>query len=391
MNSIDFNNIEIAFVNKTNKQLKKMQLLFKIMNSPKMVKLGEYSLSLALKLHLPIRFIIKPTIFNHFCGGESINDCITTVKQLSNYKIGTILDYSVEGKETEADFEHCAEEIIANIRTAAQSRDIPFCVFKATGIARFELLEKLNASSELTNIEKEEYLNTKDSFYRICHASYESNVSTFIDAEESWIQNAIDNIYIEMARLYNKNRAIVFTTVQLYRIDRLSYMQNLIDIATNENFHIGFKLVRGAYHEKEIVRATEYKYDCPVFLQKEQTDNAYNEALALCISNLSRVSLCSASHNEESNLFLIKLMSENGISNENPKIYFAQLYGMSDNLSYNLANSSYNVAKYVPYGPVLEVIPYLMRRAEENTSISGQSSRELSLIKKEIKRRLLSK
>lgn len=387
MKYIDFNNTEVAFANKSNKELKKAHLIFKAINNPTIVRIGKAITLLAIKLHLPIRFILKPTIFDHFCGGENINDCISTVKMLSNYKIGTILDYSVEGKVTEKDFEYCANEIIANIHTAAQSTDIPFCVFKPTGIARLELLEKISNKNPLTSSEVEEYAKIKDRFQRICQNAYEANVRTFIDAEESWIQEAIDELCLLMMRQFNKHNAIIFNTIQLYRNDRLEYMHKILEIAKNEHFFLGFKLVRGAYHEKEIARAQENAYPIPVFEQKEMTDNAYDEALRFCISNINSISVCSASHNENSNQLLVELMADNNIEKENPNVFFAQLYGMSDHLSFNLAKAGYNVAKYVPYGPILEVLPYLMRRAEENTSITGQSSRELNLIKKEIDRR----
>ncbi|MFO0495378.1 MAG: proline dehydrogenase family protein [Flavobacteriia bacterium] len=385
---ISFDNTEIAFKSKSNKSLKRAYLLFKIIGNPSMVKLGKVATTAALNLRLPIKGLIKKTIFAQFCGGETIADCKSTIDLLGQYGIGTILDYSVEGKTSEEDFDATVKEIISTIETASKSKNIPFAVFKITGISRFSILEKANESIDnLTEKERSEYDSIVARINKICLAAFENQIPVFIDAEETWIQDTIDRITHQMMQTYNRENAIIFNTVQLYRHDRLSFLSNAIDVARKDGYHYGVKLVRGAYMEKERARAKEKGYPSPIQPDKIASDNDFDKALELVVNNIDVVSVCAGSHNEKSSLLLTELVKKNNIEKSDKRIYFAQLLGMSDHISDNLTHAGYNVAKYVPYGPVKEVMPYLLRRADENTSVAGQTSRELSLIMKEKKRR----
>ena len=385
---ITFENTEIAFKSKTDSDLVRAYWLFKIIGYPLVVKLGKWFTEIALKLKLPIDGIIKKTIFKQFCGGININDCESKIKELNDYKIGTILDYSVEGKTEESDFEKTTQEIISTIIKAKGNPAIPFAVFKVTGIASFNILEKANSiHNELNEQEKKSYLGIIQRVERICLKAYENNVPVFIDAEESWIQDSIDRITLAMIRKFNKEQAIVFNTLQMYRHDRIDFLKKLIEEARIGNYHSGIKLVRGAYMEKERDRAVLMGYTSPIQKTKNDSDEDYNHALEIICQNIDCLALCAGTHNEESSLYLSQLIEKNNINKNSKCIYFAQLLGMSDHISYNLAELNYNVAKYVPYGPIKEVLPYLLRRADENTSVAGQTSRELSLLSIEKNRR----
>jgi proline dehydrogenase len=389
---VSFDDTAIAFAGKSNKELNNAYLLFKSIGNNFLVKAGPSMVNLGLKLHLPITGLIKSTIFAHFCGGESISDCAHAIKQLSEYGVGTILDYSVEGEESEKGFDACEQETLATIARAKGDKAIPFCVFKVTGLARFALLEKLNDSNEtLTADEKREYEKVKSRIDNICKAAFNADVPILIDAEETWIQNSIDNLAESMKFQYNKEKAIVYNTIQMYRVEGLDLLKTAHKKAIENAYFLGIKLVRGAYMEKERARAEKMGYPSPIQPNKAATDADYNDGLHYCAENVDSIALCAGTHNEESSMLLISLMEQHKISHKDKHIYFSQLLGMSDHISFNVANAGYNVAKYVPYGPVKAVLPYLFRRANENTSISGQMGRELSLIVKERKRRKLEK
>jgi proline dehydrogenase len=354
------------------------------------VKAGRGTTSFFLNIGLPIQGMIKATIFKQFCGGETIEECTPTINSMWKNHVGTILDYSVEGKESAEDFEATTNEIIATINKAKNNEGIPFAVFKITGIAEFAILEKANTSeSDLNETEKTAYDLIVERVNRICKAAYESQVPLFIDAEETWIQDTIDRICHQMMEVYNKEKAIVFNTVQMYRHDRLAFLQESVAWATAQQLHYGVKLVRGAYMEKERNRAAEKGYLDPIQPDKQACDKDYNDALTFLVDHIDHIALCAGTHNEDSSAFLADLLEKKGVDKTDKRIYFAQLLGMSDHISYNLAHAGYNVAKYVPYGPVKEVIPYLFRRADENTSVKGQTGRELSLIRQEKQRRKL--
>lgn len=384
---ISFDNTEKAFISKSDKDLRRSYRLFKIIGNPTFVKLGGFFTPIALKLRLPIKGIIKNTIYKQFVGGETIEDCNKTIEALGKYNIGTILDYSVEGKEAEADFDACCKETLETIRRAHNDKHIPFCVFKVTGLARFALLEKVSAKQALSEEEKKEWERVRERVRKICEESHTNNKPVFFDAEESWIQVAVDDLCNENKARYNKEKAIVYNTYQLYRHDRFVYLEECIKHAKENKYHIGAKLVRGAYMEKERKRAKEMGYPSPIQPDKAGTDKDYNLALELCVKNKDHVNLCAGTHNEQSSMLLVELMAKNNIAPGDDRIYFSQLLGMSDHISFNLSLAGYNVAKYVPYGPVKEVLPYLLRRAMENTSVKGQTGRELSLIIKEKERR----
>ena len=387
---ISFDNTEIAFQSKSNSDLNRAYWLFKLIGNPTMVKVGKWSTNTALNIGLPINGLIKKTIFKQFCGGETIQECTKTIANLGKFGIGTILDYSIEGKTKEEDFDATVDEIIATIHAAKNDPTIPFAVFKVTGIGRFDSLEKANnGTSQLTENDRLAFQLIVSRVDKICLSAFENGVPLFIDAEETWIQDAIDTIVRDMMRKYNKEKAIVYNTLQMYRHDRLAFLHAEIEIARAEGFHYGVKLVRGAYMEKERLRAAEKGYPSPIQPDKITCDNDFNHALELVVKNIDSMALCSGSHNEKSALILTDLMTKKQIEKSDKRIYVAQLLGMSDHISYNLAYAGYNVAKYVPYGPVKEVMPYLLRRADENTSVAGQTGRELSLIMTERKRRKL--
>jgi proline dehydrogenase len=384
---LSFNNTKVAFSGKTNTDLNRSYWLFKMVSNSSFVNLGKSLTNFAIKAHLPIKSLIKATIFKQFCGGETIEECDNAITELGKYRVATILDYSVEGKESEKDFDACKEETIATIEKAKNNTNMPICVFKVTGLARFDLLEKISAKHTLSEEEQKEFGRVQLRVNTICKAAHDANVSIFIDAEESWIQLAIDNLANQMMVLYNTDKVIVYNTYQLYRKDSLANLKHAFKLAKEGNYYLGAKLVRGAYMEKERARALAQGYPSPIQDTKENTDKDYDAALIFCVENINRIAICAGTHNENSSLMLVKLMEEKKISHEHKHIYFSQLLGMSDHISYNLADAGYNVAKYVPYGPVSEVLPYLIRRAQENTSVKGQTGRELSLIIREKQRR----
>lgn len=382
---VSFENTENAFKAKSNKDLKRSYWLFKLIGNPLLVKTGAGFGPLAL--NLGFKRLIKNTIFRQFVGGETIHECSATIAELGKYNIGTILDYSVEGKESENDFDNCLHETLETIKKAKGDPHIPFCVFKVTGLGRFELLQKVSSAAALSNAEQMEWDSVKSRVNRICAAAYEADQPLFIDAEESWIQPAIDRLADENMALFNREKALIYNTYQLYRSDRLEFLTASIREGKSKSYHVGAKLVRGAYMEKERKRAAEMNYPSPIQPDKTSSDRDYDRALEICMDNIDVMGVCAGTHNEHSSLYLVQLMNKKGISAADKRVYFSQLYGMSDHISYNLSLNGYNVAKYVPYGPVKEVLPYLIRRAQENTSVKGQTGRELNLIIKEKKRR----
>jgi len=386
-----FTNTEIAFRSKSNGQLKKAYWLFKMVGNATFTKIGKVMTNLAIKLRIPLNWIIKPTIFEQFCGGETIAECASTTKVLDEYGIGTILDYSVEGKTSEDDFDDTMAEIKRTIKAAADNEHIPFCVFKITGIGRFSILAAVNDLSNASEADLSEFKKIKNRVDEICSLAYETGTPVFIDAEESWIQDTIDRLAEEMMATYNREKAVVYNTVQLYRHDRLAYLKTLHHSSLANNYVCAVKLVRGAYMEKERERAEEKGYTSPIQPDKAASDRDFNLALEYCVTHISEIAFCAGTHNEKSSAHLAELLAEKGIDKSHRHAYFAQLYGMSDHISFNLSNKGFKVAKYVPYGPVKEVLPYLIRRADENTSMDGQMGRELGLIKAEMNRRKMLK
>lgn len=384
---INFDDTKVAFADKSNFDLKRMHFLFLTMNNPFIAKVGIWMTVFALKIHLPIKWMIKKTIFAQFCGGESLQDSKSTVEKLGASKIHTILDYSVEGEDSEKVFDANRDEIIRSLELAATTSHIPTGVMKLTGFTEFNLLAKKQSGAPLTDDEQKRYAAFLERVDQICAKAVEVHKYLFIDAEETWIQDVIDEVVYDMMEKYNKETVYIFNTYQMYRTASLQNLKDAHQKGLEKHFKVGAKLVRGAYMEKERDRAEEKGYPDPIQPNKEASDRDYDAAVAYCLEHINDIYLCAGTHNEKSCKLTAELMEHYGISKADPKVYFAQLYGMSDNLSYTLANEGYNVAKYVPYGPVAKVLPYLMRRAEENTSIAGQSSREFTLVKKEIARR----
>ena len=385
--NISFEDTSVAFKYRSDIELRKAHFIFSLINHPWMSATAIGLVQIALKLKLPVEGIIRNTVFSHFCGGESIPQSVETVNQLGKYGVCTILDYSVEGERSESGFDATKEEIIRTIEQAHISKNIPFCVFKVTGIASAELFEKIQRKDPLTNDETLAFQRCRHRVDTICQKAFSYNIPVLIDAEETWIQDTIDSLAYNMMDKYNKERAIVFNTFQMYRKQSPKNLRDAYHDATMNNYYLGAKLVRGAYMEKERDRAEKMNYASPIFPDKQATDDAFNNALSFCIDHKQRISVMCGSHNEYSNYYLTVLMEKHGLGNKDGREWFSQLFGMSDNIWFNLAAAGYNVAKYVPYGPVRSVMPYLFRRAEENTSVAGQSSRELTLIQKEIRRR----
>ncbi|MBV1861964.1 MAG: proline dehydrogenase family protein [Nannocystaceae bacterium] len=382
-----FDNTEVAFRHKSDRALTRAYWMFKLIAFSPMVSIGKRLLDVALVLRLPIHWALRWNVFEHFCGGETIEACQVTTRALDQHGVGTILDFSVEGKESDADFERSSAEILKTADAAAGNEHIPFCVFKVSGIARHELLEKVSEQASLTAQEQAEFDTVQQRVDAICSCAADGGTYVLIDAEESWIQPAIDDIALAMNRAYNHERVVVFNTYQLYRHDRLQVLTDHLDGARDTAFLLGAKLVRGAYMEKERDRAEEKGYPSPIQPDKASTDRDFDAALALCAQHIEHMAVCVGTHNERSSAKMTELMAEHGIEKSDPRVYFAQLLGMSEHISFNLAAHGYNVAKYVPYGPLREVVPYLIRRAEENTSVSGQTGRELQLIQDERRRR----
>lgn len=384
-----FDNTQVAFSLKSDAELKRAYFLFNMIGSQLLVKIGTAVTNFALKAHLPVEGLIRATVFDHFCGGVTEVDCLKVVDKLYTKGVSSVLDYSVEGKEEEAQFDAALAMTLKTIEFAKEREAIPFAVFKPTGFGRIDLYEKVGAKANLAEAEQDEWDRVITRFDIACKAAFEKDVMLLIDAEESWMQDAADAIVSDMMRKYNKQKAIVFNTLQMYRWDRLAYLKQLHEQAKTEGFHIGMKLVRGAYMEKENARALEIGIQSPICISKEATDVNYDAAVLYMVDNLNQMAIFAGTHNEESSYKLMQLLDEKGIAKDDKRIFFGQLLGMSDNISFNLAANHYNVAKYLPFGPVRDVMPYLIRRAQENTSVAGQTSRELTLIKKEKARRKL--
>ncbi|TDQ25680.1 proline dehydrogenase family protein [Tenacibaculum caenipelagi] len=384
-----FDNTETAFKLKSDSELERAYFLFKMIQSQPMVRIGTAVTNFALKAHLPVEGLIRSTVFDHFCGGVTEDDCLPNIEKMyEKGKVHSILDYSVEGKEDEAQFDDALKMTLKTIDFAEEKAAIPYAVFKPTGFGRFALYQKLTEGEELTSEEKVEWNRVVKRFHTVCKAAAAKDVPLLIDAEESWMQDAADDLIEELMEIYNKEKAIVFNTLQMYRHDRMDYLRDLHQRAHQKGYHIGMKVVRGAYMEKERERANEKGYESPICVDKQATDDNYNEAVRYMMEH-KNMAIFAGTHNEESSYLLMDLAKEHNIAVDDKRMWFGQLYGMSDHISFNLAKEGYNVAKYVPFGPVRDVMPYLIRRAEENTSVAGQTSRELNLLKTEKARRKL--
>jgi proline dehydrogenase len=382
-----FNNTQVAFSLKSDTELDRAYFLFKMIANQPLVRIGTAVTNFALKANLPVEGLIRATVFDHFCGGINENDCLSVVDRMYTTGVSSVLDYSVEGKEEEEQFDAALKMTLKTIEFAKERLAIPFAVFKPTGLGRLDLYEKVGNKETLTADEQEEWNRVVARFDAVCSEGHKKDVALLIDGEESWMQDAADDLVTNMMRKYNQQKPIVFNTLQLYRWDRLNYLKDLHEIAKSEGFHIGMKLVRGAYMEKENKRAEEKGYPSPICASKDATDVNYDSAVQYMLDHLDIMSIFAGTHNEQSTYDLMTMMKEKSIAANDNRIWFGQLYGMSDNISYNLATNGYNVAKYLPFGPVKDVMPYLIRRAEENTSVAGQTNRELTLIKTERKRR----
>ncbi|MUP45793.1 proline dehydrogenase [Gramella sp. BOM4] len=382
-----FNNTKSAFKLKSNTELDRAIFLFSMMNRPSVVKAGTFLTNFSLKLNLPVETIIKKTIFEQFCGGETEEDCKPVTQEMYNENLHSILDYSVEGKETEEEFDAAMEKKLSLIEYANKRDEVSFAMFKPTGIGRFEIWEKVSEKVNLTEEENQEWERIKIRVETLCKRANELKVRLYADGEETWMQTAADDLMEEMMRKYNKEEVLIFNTLQCYRWDRLEYLKGLHERGKAEGFKIGAKIVRGAYMEKENARAKKLGYPTPICESKEATDVNFNSVLSYCLNHLEDISVFIGTHNEVSSYLALQIIEDKGLSIDDKRIWFSQLYGMSDHISYNLAKKGYNAVKLVPFGPVRDVVPYLLRRAQENTSVKGQTGRELSLLLEERKRR----
>ncbi|WP_457611000.1 proline dehydrogenase family protein [Lutibacter sp.] len=382
-----FDNTEVAFALKSNSELDRAFYLFEMIKREPLVKIGTAVTKFAIKTHLPVEGIIRATVFDHFCGGVTEEDCMPTIDKMFTKNVHAVLDYSAEGKEVEEQFDLAMEKTLNTIKFGKEKESLPFAVFKPTGFGKFKLYQKITAGIDLDTHEIVEWKRVKERYDTVSKAAYEADIPLLIDAEETWMQTAADDLIEEMMKKYNTEKAIVFGTLQLYRWDRLDYLKKLHKRAKEQGFYVGMKLVRGAYMEKERERANKFGYKDPICVDKAATDKMYNDVLTYMIENIDDMAVFSGSHNEESAYLLMDLIEKHQLAKDDKRIWFGQLYGMSDHISYNLAKEGYNVAKYLPFGPVRDVMPYLIRRAEENTSVAGQTNRELELLKRERERR----
>lgn len=400
VHSISFDNTEYAFAYKSDKELKKAKFLFSSMGIESLVRIGTRLTPWAIRVGLPVKGIIRNTIFRQFVGGETLEQTAVVANKLGEFNVQVILDYGVEGKEGEDNFDHATEEFIRVIKYAATQRTMPFMSIKVTGFARFTLLEKLDAAATdrsgyqgtvhtevLNDAEKAEWDRVVNRMERIISTAADHKIGVLVDAEETWIQDPVDALTMQMMEKYNRNRVVVFNTIQLYRRDRLQFLKDSFAQVEQRGFILGAKLVRGAYMEKERKRAAEMNYESPIQPNKEASDRDYNAGVAFCLDHIDQISLIVASHNEYSNLRATQILDEKKIAHNHPHVHFSQLYGMSDNITFNLAKAGFSVSKYLPFGPISDVVPYLMRRAQENSSVAGQTGRELGLIRKEVERR----
>ena len=387
MNNNIFDNTQIAFKMKKNFHLYNAIFLFNIITRKLLVTVFTNLTLVMLKMNLPIQWVLKKTIYKHFCGGVDLDDCKEIINNMYRMNVHSILDYSVEGQKNEASFEKSCKKKIDIINSVAKNNAIPFAVFKPTSIGRYDLFKLVSSENNLNDIENDEWLNVVARFHKICNHAMKMNIKILIDAEEFEVQKAIDDLSIEMMTNYNINDVIVYNTIQLYRWDRLDYLKKILKKYQNLEFKFGFKLVRGAYMEKERLMAKKGKYKSPICSSKMNTDKNFDSAVELMFENFQKIDFFIATHNEISNYKVMKLMRDSNIKNSSKKVWFGQLYGMSDNITFNLAKEGYNVAKILPFGPVENLVPYLIRRAQENSSFEGQSSRELNLLRKELLRR----
>ncbi|MCH4553826.1 proline dehydrogenase family protein [Aestuariibaculum lutulentum] len=382
-----FDNTEVAFALKSDSELERAYFLFKMISIEPLVRIGTAATNFAIKAHLPVKGLIRATVFDHFCGGVNEEDCLPVINKMYEKGVSSVLDFSVEGKESEKEFDNACNVVLKIMEFSKELKAIPIAVFKPTGFGRFYLYEKLGKGEAFTVKEQEEWNKVVARFDAVCKKAKDYNIAVLIDAEESWMQDAADTLVTEMMKKYNTEKPVVYNTLQMYRHDRMEFLKKEYAKAKAEGYFLGYKIVRGAYMEKENERAEENGYPTPICASKAATDDNFNDSLNYILDHIEDISLFAGTHNEESSYLLMNLMKQKGLENNDSRVWFGQLYGMSDHISFNLSSLGYNVAKYIPFGPVRDVMPYLIRRAEENTSVAGQTGRELTLLTKEKKRR----
>lgn len=385
---LDFKNTQVAFEIYSTDDLKNAQKLYKLMGISWLMKVGKVATQFALDINLPVNNLIKKTVFKQFCGGETLEETAQTAQRIYNYGVCSVLDYSVEGQQSETSFDHTVDHLIESIQFNKDKAEMfPFAVFKPTGIGRFALYQKVAEGNTLTADEKEEWARILQRFDQIISTAVQADVRIMIDAEETWIQNPVDDIVLDFMKQYNGEKIYVYNTLQMYRNDRLAYLKSVHKQAEKEGFTLGFKIVRGAYMEKERERAKKMNYPSPINASKEDSDACYNQAVEYILNHLDSIALYAGTHNEQSTQLIADMMEKQQIEQTNPRVWFSQLYGMCDHISFTLSKAGYNICKYLPYGPVTEVMPYLLRRADENSSAGAQTAQQITLIKQELKRR----
>lgn len=386
MNNI-FSNTKEAFSLKSNFELLRAQFLFNIIKNRTLVKYSTLLTNFALKFYLPVTPIIKMTVFNHFCGGVSELDCNPVIKKMYDKRVSSVLDFSTEAFNSEIEFDNCYDKKISIIEFIKDRPEIPFVVFKPTCLGSLDLFKKKTIHEDLSDKDNILWNRVVERFKGVCQKAYDNDIKILIDAEEVFVQKAIDDLALLMMRKFNREMPIVFNTVQMYRWDRLKYLSDLLNDKANNGLIFGFKLVRGAYMEKERLIAKSLNVKSPICITKNETDSNFNSGLDFVFNNLDRISLVCGSHNEDSVIKIMEIMKNKNLKVSDDKIWFGQLFGMSDNVTFNLAKMGYNTFKILPFGPVRNLMPYLIRRAEENTSVKGQTGRELQLILNERRRR----
>jgi proline dehydrogenase len=382
-----FENTEIAFKSRTTRELKKASLLFRLMSRQSLVEIAGVLANLGIKLNLPLGWLVRPTVFSHFCGGETLDESRSVIEHLAKFKVNTVLDYAAENQSSDENVQRVMHETLKTIDFASKNPNVPYAVFKPTAFAPVSVLTAASSYAPLGAREKKEIEKFRSNIKILCQAAIEKDVPVLIDAEESYYQAIVDKVASDMMEEFNKDKAMIFNTLQMYRHDRLQFLNECINISREKNYHLGIKLVRGAYMDQERERSKKMGYPSPIYPDKESTDKAFNMALSTCIGNIDRMSVFVGTHNEESLLILMELLNNSQLKKDDSRVCVSQLYGMSDHISFNMAVHGYNVAKYLPYGPVGYLLPYLIRRAEENKSVRGQAGRELRLIEIELERR----
>lgn len=381
-----------AFSHYSISQLRRTKVLFKILQNPLVSWFSGFVPHIPILLRLPfVKSLIKHYIFSHFCGGEDWKEVHQSALKLQKQNILSSLDYSVECKQTEQDYETTKKVLLNVLEEAKNLSHIPFCVLKITGLGRFALLEKIHNGQTLSDNEKAEWQRVQSRFDSICEKAVDCNTKLLVDAEESWIQKPIDNIVKRAMKRHNQNEPMIYNTYQLYLKAKYEQLKTDWEKAKEKGYILGSKLVRGAYMEKETKRAVKMHLPNPIQPSKAKCDQDFNDSLKFCLKHIDDFGIYIGTHNIESTQKARQLMQEYGIAKSDERVFFSQLLGMREILSYELAQQDYLVSKYTPFGKIAEVIPYLLRRIQENSSVKDQLNDEIKVITRELENQKLHK